>query len=150
MLLNSGRDMSLEKFRQMHSEIIENYQCIEYDMRRIYSSMRDFNEDIDEDYDECMERVEELNWGTILKMLESEDKRDGEPYFTDEEYAMLDDMRNQRNFWCHQCYLEWVYIADDRKRSAALERMLRRLENEGNRAAKIQKKMERYFIEDFA
>jgi len=29
----------IEKFRLMHCEIIENYQCIEFDMRRIYSAM---------------------------------------------------------------------------------------------------------------
>ena len=38
-ILNYGMDNELNRFRQMHSEIIENYQCIEFDMKRIYSSM---------------------------------------------------------------------------------------------------------------
>lgn len=33
------KNVTLETFRILHSEIIEYYQCIEHDMRRIYSIM---------------------------------------------------------------------------------------------------------------
>ena len=90
-----GGSTTLYRFQKLHSEIIEYYQCIEFDMRRIYSSMNT------RDYDECMEELRELNWGVILNKLKSLDKSDGDPYFTDDEYDTLDDMRTQRNYWCH-------------------------------------------------
>ena len=71
-------------------------------------------------------------------------------FFTEEEYALLDEIRTRRNYWCHQCYLEWVYIGDDYKRQNRLDRMTRQLENEHNRAEKLQRKMERIYIEEFA
>lgn len=43
-----------------------------------------------------------------------------------------------------------VYIGDDYKRQNRLERMTRQLENEHNRAEKLQRKMERIYIEEFA
>ena len=135
---------SLERFRKLHSEIIEYYQCIEYDMRRIYSAMSS------EDFDDCMDELRELNWGVVLNKLKKLDNSDDNPYFTEDEYNTLDDMRNQRNYWCHQCYLDWVYISDDRNREERLQRLTRQLENENNRAYKIHRKMEDYFINDFA
>ncbi len=138
-----GGSQTLERFRRLHSEIIEYYQCIEHDMRRIYSAMNS------RDYDECMDELKELNWGLVLNRLKKLDNSDGDPYFTDDEYDTLDDMRTQRNYWCHQCYLDWVYIQNDWQREERLQRMLRQLENENNRAYKIHQKMQDYFINDF-
>ena len=132
-----------DRFRLLHSEIIEYYQCIEYDMRRIYASMNS------RDYDEVMKEIGELNWGVILNRLKKLDSSDGNPYFTEEEYMLLDEIRGRRNYWCHQCYLDWVYIQDDNEQEKRLQRLVRQLENENNRAYKIHRKMENYFINDF-
>lgn len=134
---------TLDRFRKLHSEIIEYYQCIEHDMRRIYSAM------CSDDFDDCMDELKELNWGVVLNKLRKLDNSDGDPYFTDDEYATLDDMRTQRNYWCHQCYLDWVYIQDDYQQAERLQRLTRQLENENNRAYKIHRKMQDYFINDF-
>ena len=97
-----------------------------------------------------MEWLSNDNWGVILNKLKKLDNSDNNPFFTDEEYALLDEIRTRRNFWCHQCYLEWVYIGDDYKRQNRLERMTRQLENEHNSAEKLTRKMERIYIEEFA
>lgn len=47
----------LDRFRMLHSEIIEYYQCIEHDIRRIYSAM------IDVDYYDTMDALSNSNWG---------------------------------------------------------------------------------------
>ena len=136
-------DSTVDRFRSLHSEIIEYYQCIEYDMRRIYASMDS------RDYDDVLDEIKELNWGVILNKLKKLDNSDGDPYFTDEEYGLLDEIRGRRNYWCHQCYLDWVYIQDDDEQERRLQRLTRQLENENNRAYKIHRKMENYFINDF-
>ncbi len=133
----------IDRFRKLHSEIIENYQCIEYDMKRIYSAMSS------DDFDDNMEWLTYDNWGKILNKLRKLDNTDDNPFFTDKEYELLDEIRERRNYWCHQCYLDWVYIKDDNKRQSRLERMTRQLENENNRVRKLQRKMERIFIEEF-
>ena len=140
----SNIETTIDRFRRLHSEIIEYYQCIEYDMKRIYSAMSA------EDFDENMEWLSNDNWGMILNKLKKLDNSDNNPFFTEEEYALLDEIRTRRNFWCHQCCLEWVYIGDDYKRQNRLERLTRQLENEHNRAEKLQRKMERIYIEEFA
>ena len=140
----SNIETTIDRFRKLHSEIIENYQCIEYDMKRIYSAMSA------EDFDDNMEWLSNNNWGMILNKLKKLDNSDNNPYFTDEEYSILNEIRERRNYWCHQCYLDWVYIGDDYKRQNRLERMTRQLENEHNRAMKIQRKMEKIYIEEFA
>ena len=135
---------SIEKFQKLHSEIVEYYQRIEYDMKRIYSAMDS------DDFDENMDWLENDNWGVILNKLRKLDKSDNDPYFTDEEYGLLDEIRDRRNYWCHQCYLDWVYIEDDNKRLNRLERLTRQLENEHNRAYKLHRKMERIYLNEFA
>lgn len=134
---------TLDRFRSLHSEIIEEFQCIEYDMRRIYSSM------INEDYDDVMEEMSDKNWGVILNRLRKLDNSDGNPYFSSDEYELLDDIRTLRNYWCHQCYLDFVYIQDSWKREEKLQKLIRRLENELNRVRKLQERIQASFLRDF-
>ena len=142
-ILNSGMDNELARFRQMHSEIIENYQCIEYDMKRIYSAMSS------ENFDDCMDMLEGNNWGMVLNKLKRLDNSDGDPYLSDEEYRVLDEIRDRRNYWCHQCYLDFVYIDNQRERNNRLSRLVRQLENEMNRAAKVQAKIQDIYFDYF-
>ena len=132
-----------ERFRSMHSEIIMYFQCIEHDMKRIYSGMSA------DDYYDCMDMLDGKNWGAILNKLKKLDYSDNDPFFSEEDYAQLDAIREQRNYWCHQCYLDYVYIRNDIERQATLERLCRRLENEKNRAYKLHRKMQDIFLEDF-
>ena len=112
-------------------------------MRRIYSSM------IDEDFDDAMDEVSDKNWGVILNRLRKLDNSDGDPYFSSDEYALLDEIRTLRNYWCHQCYLDFVYIQDSWRREEKLQRLMRRLENELNRVRKLQERIQTSFLRDF-
>ena len=132
-----------ERFKAMHSEIIMYFQCIEYDMKRIYSGMSADN------YFDCMDMLDGKNWGVILNKLKELDHSDDDPYFTDEDYKLLDEIRERRNYWCHQCYLDYVYISNDYDRQARLERLCRQLENEKNRAYKLHCKMQGIYLSDF-
>lgn len=138
-----GAPSAEDRFKAMHSEIIMYFQCIEHDMKRIYSGMSA------DDYYDCMDSLDGNNWGVILNKLKKLDRSDNDPYFTEEEYQQLDAIREQRNYWCHQCYLDYVYISNDFDRNAKLERLIRRLENEKNRAYKLHCKMQDIYLEDF-
>lgn len=135
------KNYSLEKFRILHSKIIEYYQCIEYDMRRIYAAM------CDADFEECLDEIYEKNWGVILNELRKLDHSDNNPYFSEDDYKLLDEIRIRRNYWCHQCYIDFDYIQNNREREERLQRLTRQLENEHNRAAKLHKKMQDHFLE---
>ena len=65
-----------------------------------------------------MESLDGNNWGVILNKPKKLDRSDNDPYFTEEEYQQLDAIREQRNYWCHQCYLDYVYISNDFDRNA--------------------------------
>ena len=132
------------KFKTMHSEIIKYYQCIEYDMKRIYSTMAS------DDYFDCMDMLDGKNWGEILNRLRKLDNSDNDPFFSEEEYALLDEIRERRNYWCHQCYLDYVYIENDFERFERLQRLCRQLENEKNRAYKLHQKMQDVYIDYFS
>ena len=132
------------KFKTMHSEIIKYYQCIEYDMKRIYSAMAS------DDYFDCMDMLDGKNWGEILNRLRKLDNSDNDPFFSEEEYALLDEIRERRNYWCHQCYLDYVYIENDFERFERLQRLCRQLENEKNRAYKLHQKMQDVYIDYFS
>lgn len=135
-------DSQLDRFRKMHSEIIENYQCIEYDMRRIYSAM------VDGDYDDSMDELWDKNWGVLLFKLKKLDNSDGNPFISEKDYDLLDEIRERRNYWCHQCYLDFVYFEDD-EYCAKLLKMLRKVENELNRTKKIQRSLEKIYLQYF-
>ncbi|MBQ1523394.1 MAG: hypothetical protein IIZ74_11645, partial [Erysipelotrichaceae bacterium] len=63
--------MTEEQFRILHSEIIEYFQCIEFDLKRIYSGMST------EDFDDEMDMLETSNLGNTLNKLKRLDESDG-------------------------------------------------------------------------
>ncbi len=137
------RNTTEERFKAMHSEIIMYYQCIEHDMKRIYSGMAA------DDYYDCMDMLDGKNWGEILNKLKKLDYSDGHPYFTEKEYNLLDEIRERRNYWIHQCYLDFVYKRNEYERNQRLERLYLQLENERNRAYKLHRKMQDIYLRDF-
>ena len=143
MMIRSYFPSLIEQFQMLHSEMIEYYQCIEHDMRRIYSAMSS------EDYYESMEYLSDKNWGAVLNKLKQLDNSDNDPFFTEEEYKVLDEIRTRRNYWCHQCYLDFVYIQNNHERDERLKRLTRQLENEHNRAGKLHRKMQELYIDYF-
>lgn len=134
---------SMDRFRALLGEIIEYFQCIEYDLKRIYSAISS------EDFDECMDTLEGDNWGVVLNKLKSLDYTYDEPYLSQNDYQLLDEIRERRNYWCHQCCLDFVYIENDYERENRLQRLIRQLENEKNRASKLQNSLESFYLNTF-
>ncbi len=135
--------MTRNDFKIMYSDIMECFQCIEFDMKRIYSGMSE------DDFEDCMEMLETSNWGVVLNQLKKLDNSDGDPYLSDAEYETLDNIRDIRNYWCHQCYLDYVYIQNKREQEERFQRLARRLENEYNRVYKLHRKLQDFYFDNF-
>ena len=73
-----------QQFRLKYSEIMEYFQCIEYDLKRIYSAMSA------DDFDDNMDMLEFSNMGKTLRELEDMDNSDGDPFLSEADYDTLD------------------------------------------------------------
>lgn len=96
--------MTYEYFKILHSETIGYFQLIENDLKWIYSLMHKGN--IDENYDSLDKR----NLGFVIKELKKLDYSAGTPFISKDDYNFLNQMREKRNFWCHQAYIDFMYI----------------------------------------
>ena len=105
--------MDRNQFKLIHSELIQQVQCVENNLKIIYAAMCKGN------FTNNLKSVEKMNLGKIARELEELDNSDDMPEFSEEEYNTIDEIREIRNYWCHQCYLDFVYIEDDYEREKA-------------------------------
>lgn len=95
--------MVLEDFHKQLGETMLFCQCIEHDIKLIYSGMLKGN------FDDNYSSVETDTLGTIIRKLEKLDKSDGNPYFGKADYILLKDITEIRNYWAHQGYIDFIY-----------------------------------------
>ena len=98
--------MNFNEFKIKHSELIAFFQMIEHDLKLIYAYMH--NGDPKKNFME----LERTNLGSIIIELETLDNSDGHPYFKRDEYLYLKQIKNIRNYWCHEAYLDFIYERD--------------------------------------
>ena len=89
-----------------------------------------------------LKSVEKMNLGKIARELEELDNSDNLPDFSEEEYTTIDEIREIRNYWCHQCYLDFVYIENDYERERAFQKVAERLHYDEYRTYDLFKKTE--------
>ena len=102
-----------------------------------------------EDFDEEMDLLENSNFGNTLRKLKKLDYSDGKPWLSAADYDQLNRIRELRNYWCHQCYLDFVYISDDWQRENKFQRIADRLHNEHNRIYNLHKKLQDLYFDWF-
>ena len=95
--------MLLDKFRITHSTLIEHYQYIEAHLEGIYAAVagKSFYEGIKE--------VEKDSLSGVVREIKEIERERGIRIFSQEEYAQLRQIIEQRNFWCHCCYFEMPF-----------------------------------------
>lgn len=127
--------MGLENFHLIVGELMMYCQRIEHDVKLIYAGMLagDFNENID--------KIKRKNLGTVLKWLEDLDNSDGQPYFQEGDYDLLDDIRNIRNHWAHEAYGKFIYFSGNQY-VTAFNKEFNRLLNDHNRLQKLSNQVE--------
>ena len=119
--------MTKDKFKLIHSELIMQVQCIEHDLKLIYAGMHRG------DFDKNLDMLEKANLGTVIKKLKDLDYSDGKPDLSEQDYALLEQIREIRNYWCHQCYLDYTYIQDDYQRERKFQQVAQLLSEVENR-----------------
>lgn len=138
--------MDRDTFKLIHSELIQQVQCTEFNLKRIYAAMKngDFNDNFDD--------LKNSNLGVIARKLKDLDYSDNLPEFTEEEYKTIDDIRKIRNYWCHQCYLDYIYIQNDYEREIKFQEIANRLHYDELRTYDLLKKTEsmyKYVLEKY-
>jgi hypothetical protein len=95
-----------EVFSSLVGETLCYCQVIENDLTVIYSSL------ISDNYEEMVEKFDELsdkNFGFLLVKLE------GRHFLSKREAHLLNKMRVIRNYLCHDTYLSFIYLRDEKK-----------------------------------
>lgn len=128
--------MTRDTFKKIHSELIQQVQCIENNLRVIYAAMRKGN------FESNLQSLNKANLGKIARELEALDYSDDFPELSQDDYEVIDEIRTIRNYWCHQCYLDFVYIQDNLQREQAFQRIAQRLHYEENRTYALFQKTE--------
>lgn len=125
----------LEDFHILVGETIMYCQCIEHDIKFIYSGMLKGN--FDDNYNE----VSNKTLGSVLNKLKKLDNCDGKPHLSVKDYDLLYKIRDIRNYWVHQAYTDFVYLSGAYDNE--LGRSYRRLQNNHNRLSKLSSNVER-------
>lgn len=102
--------MNRDMFKLIHSELIQQVQCIEHNLKVIYATINSG------DFVENFESLSKTNLGMIIKELKKLELEGIDTELTEEDYKVIDEIRIIRNYWCHQCYIDYVYISDDKQR----------------------------------
>lgn len=118
--------MARDKFKLIHSELIMQVQCIENDLKLIYAGMHEGN------FNKNLDMLEKANLGSVIKKLKELDYSDGHPDLSKRDYELLERIREIRNYWCHQCFLDYVYIKDDRQREYQFQQIAKKLSEDEN------------------
>ena len=77
----------LADFHQMLGQTIMYCQCIEHDIKMIYAGMKEG------DYKENLAFVEREGLGPTLRLLEEVDNAQRTPFFTRDDYRLLNQVR---------------------------------------------------------
>ena len=83
--------------------LIKKCQCIEHDVKIMYAGM------LRGDFDENLNTVINKPLGPVLKKLEGLDYSDDTPYLSREDYSLLNEIKDIRNYWVHKGYIDFMY-----------------------------------------
>ena len=92
--------MTLEEYRIKHSMLIEQYQRIEFNLEGLFAAIAD------ETFCEALREIEKDSSGGIVREIKKIEKQKNISVVSVDEYQELDQLRERRNFWSHECYTE--------------------------------------------
>ena len=95
--------MEINEYRILHSQIIEQYQLIEFHLEGLFALMQGQGNN----FEELAHRVENDAMGELIRkvrFLVKEYKY--QDIITKQDFSDLDKIRNDRNYYCHENFLE--------------------------------------------
>lgn len=96
--------MTFSQFEERYAETMMNYQCIEHDIKLIYSFM--LKGDIDDNFGD----IERNTLGSMITILEKLDYSDNKPFISRDDYKFLKKICDKRNYWAHQAFVDFIYV----------------------------------------
>lgn len=129
--------MTYDTFKLIHSEFVMSVQYIEQDLRIIYSTIKPG------DYKDNYEIVDQVPLGKILRELHEVDEELGYSKIKQQDYELLDQIREIRNYWCHQCYLDFHYIENPEEHERKFQEVAKRLHYDELRVFDLYEKIEK-------
>ncbi|MCL2522873.1 MAG: hypothetical protein FWE36_08455 [Erysipelotrichales bacterium] len=135
--------MELDDFYLHVGKLICYFQCIESDIKSIYAGM------LSGDYDKNLAKVSEWSLGQAVNALESLDHSDNNYFLEVEDYKLLKEITDMRNFYAHNCYTKFAYVERDIEHYMALDKAGKRIINDFNRINKFQRVVEKVRINYF-
>ena len=132
--------MDSDTFKLIDSELIQQVQSIEFNLRRTYAAMCEGN------FEDNFRRLEKSNLCKIARELEDLDYSDDCPELSEDDYDLIDEIREIRNYWCHQCYIDFMYINNDREREKKFQKIVQRLQRDENRTYALSVKLEKVYF----
>lgn len=129
--------MDYDTFKLIHSELIMSVQYIEQDLKLIYSILKS-----GKFYDNYSD-VENAPLGKLPKSLQELDQELGYSEIKEKDYDLLNQIREIRNYWCHQCYIDFHYIEDPQEHDIAFQKIAGRLHKDELRVYELQEKIEK-------
>ena len=95
--------LKLDDFKIYHSELVCCCQLLENDLKWIYSFITGCN------IQQTRDSLDKANMGRVIKILKKIDIKGNKNIFSDEDYEYLLEIKDIRNYWCHQCYIDFLY-----------------------------------------
>lgn len=133
---------SRNSFKILHSDLIMEMQCVEYDLKLIYAYMHKGN------VDKNLKSVETMPLGAIINELQELDNSDNNPDLSDDDYALLHEIRELRNYWCHQCYVDYVYIQNNFEMERKFQEIYSWLREDEARISDLHEKVQEFRIRE--
>ena len=118
-------DEDFDRYKYLLGETIIYYQFMENDLKLIYAGILQGN------FYKNIEYVRSTfkGLGQVVIALEELDYSSGQtPYFTRDTYKLLSKLARQRNYYCHQCCIDFCYnpyFKDSTEFKESLEALIR-------------------------
>lgn len=97
-----------DKFRILHSTLIEHYQFIEAHLEGIYAQLYSEDKSLNTLYNGLQE-VKRDSINRLIHLIKQLEKEKGFSLLSDFDYERLAYTCTRRNFWCHNCYYDMVF-----------------------------------------
>ena len=129
-----------DRYKYLLGETIIYYQFMENDLKLIYAGILGGN------FYKNIEQVRSTfkGLGQVVIALEELDYSSGQtPYFTRDTYKLLSKLARQRNYYCHQCCIDFCYNPYF-KDSSEFQESLQSLIRTNNSIRMVQAETERH------
>ena len=113
--------MNIVDFRQLHSELIAEYQLVEEKLRFIYLYLDKYGFNLGLEFVRYWDSLNKESIGELIKLINKKSKEHKIIVFNKELLDLIDKVREKRNFWCHQCYLKIVFRRNGESKLKDLE-----------------------------